>query len=55
MEYSLREIIVMAYNANERRNYFKVKQNLKLAMKMVKKEKGYADGIIEITGDSTHV
>ncbi len=32
---SLGDLIVNAYNANEKRNYYKVKKNLKLAMKMM--------------------
>jgi len=32
---SLGDLIVNAYNANEKRNYYKVRKNLKLAIKML--------------------
>ena len=36
MEESLGDLIINAYNANERKNYYEVKKNLNLAMKVLK-------------------
>ncbi len=36
MEESLGDLLINAYNANERKNSYEVKKNLKLAMKVLK-------------------
>ena len=59
VEESLGDLIVNAYNANEQRNYYKVRKNLKLAIKMLNKVTGNIDqtlnNIKNFTEDQTHV
>jgi len=37
MEESLGDLLVKAYNANERKNYYEVKKNIKRALKILEK------------------
>jgi len=59
---SLGDLIVSAYNANEKRNYYKVRKNLKLAIKMLDTLTGKLnqmtnnlDKLDNIVEDQTHV
>jgi len=56
---SLGDLIVEAYNANEKRNYYMVKKKLNLAIKMLDNVNGILDGmkskLDDYTENDTHV